>query len=69
MILKRCNDCKEEKQLNAFGKRGNGLKGTCKDCKKIENRNAYYKDHEATKEYKRLSWHKCELRKILKERE
>ena len=68
MILKRCSECKKEKQLSAFGKRGKGLKSSCKDCKSIENSKAYRKDHEASKEYKRLSWHKYELKKILKER-
>lgn len=36
-----CPKCNTDKNLNAFGKRGNKLQGYCKECKKIHIRQHY----------------------------
>ena len=67
--MKTCNKCGIDKEESEYHKRGNALKGTCKTCRKEENKKHYYKDHDKTKQNKRIAWHKSQLKKILKERE
>ena len=67
--MKTCNKCGIEKEESEYHKIGNALRYTCKTCRNKENKKDYYKDHEKTKQNKRIAWHKSQLKKILKERE
>ena len=67
--MKVCKGCQENKPFTEYHKQGKGLKSKCKPCRLKESKNYYYQDHEKTKESKRATWHKMELKKILKQRE
>ena len=58
-MIRTCSDCKTEKDISCFSKKGNGLSSRCKDCMKAychkwgrlhseEHKaygRAYYRDH------------------------
>ena len=69
MRVKKCRgECEAIKPVEDFYKRGNGYRSKCKDCNKKESKKHYYKDHDKTKESKRKTWHKMQLKQVLKER-
>ena len=62
--VKTCRDCKEEKELSEFNKKGNGFQSRCRGCQKI-----WYKDYyeNSGKEKDRLARNRTAKAKLIRE--